>query len=43
MGTRVKIIHSGLAEPPNARKDYSTGWPGTVDLLKNFVEKQLAL
>jgi uncharacterized protein YndB with AHSA1/START domain len=41
-GTHVKITHSGLAELPNARKDYSSGWPGVVDLLRNFVEKQPA-
>jgi len=41
-GTRLKITHSGLAELPKARKDYARGWPGVVDLLRNFVEKQLA-
>jgi len=38
-GTRVKVTHSGLAEEPAARKDYSGGWPGVVEYLKNFVEK----
>jgi uncharacterized protein YndB with AHSA1/START domain len=42
-GTRVKITHSGLAQLPDARKDYSGGWPGVVESLKNFVEKQPAL
>jgi len=41
-GTRVKITHSGLAELPAARKDYRSGWPGVVVLLRNFVEKQPA-
>jgi hypothetical protein len=38
-GTRVKVTHSGLAEEPEARKDYSGGWPGVVEFLKIFVEK----
>ena len=38
-GTRVKVTHSGLAEEPVARKDYSGGWPGVVEFLKTFVEK----
>jgi hypothetical protein len=38
-GPRVKIRLSGLAELPKARKDYGTGWPGVLDLLRNFVEK----
>ena len=37
-GTRVKVTHSGLAEEPVARKDYSGGWPGVVEFLKTFVE-----
>jgi len=37
-GTRVKVTHSGLAQEPAARKDYSGGWPGVVENLKNFVE-----
>jgi uncharacterized protein YndB with AHSA1/START domain len=41
-GTRVRITHSGLAELPKARKDYSSGWPGVVDCLRSFVEKQAA-
>ena len=38
-GTRVKVTHSGLASLPIARKDYSGGWPGVVEMLKKFVEK----
>ena len=38
-GTRVKVVHSGLAEEPAASKDYSGGWPGVVEFLKTFVEK----
>ncbi|MGA7754978.1 MAG: SRPBCC domain-containing protein [Candidatus Sulfotelmatobacter sp.] len=38
-GTHVKVTHSGLASLPIARKDYSGGWPGVVEMLKNFVEK----
>lgn len=38
-GTRVKVTHSGLAELPIARKDYSGGWPGVLEMLKKFVEK----
>jgi uncharacterized protein YndB with AHSA1/START domain len=39
-GTKVKVTHSGLAQLPVARKDYTGGWPGVVELLKQFVEKQ---
>ena len=42
-GTRLKVTHSGLAALPNARKDYRGGWPGVVELLKNFVEKLPAI
>jgi len=35
----VKVTHSGLAQEPVARQDYSGGWPGVVEYLKNFVEK----
>jgi uncharacterized protein YndB with AHSA1/START domain len=38
-GTQVKVTHSGLAQEPTARKDYSGGWPGVVEMLKKFVEK----
>jgi uncharacterized protein YndB with AHSA1/START domain len=37
-GTHVKVTHSGLADLPIARKDYSGGWPGVVEMLKKFVE-----
>lgn len=37
-GTHVKVTHSGLAHLPVARKDYSGGWPGVVEMLKRFVE-----
>lgn len=38
-GTHVKVTHSGLAALPVARKDYSGGWPGVMEMLKKFVEK----
>jgi uncharacterized protein YndB with AHSA1/START domain len=38
-GTKVKVTHSGLAQEDVARKDYSGGWAGVVELLKKFVEK----
>lgn len=38
-GTHVKVTHSGLADLPVAREDYSGGWPGVLDMLKAFVEK----
>jgi len=37
-GTHVKVTHSGLANLPVARKDYSGGWTGVVEKLKQFVE-----
>ena len=37
-GTHVKVTHSGLAQEEAARKDYSGGWPGVLDMLKNFAE-----
>lgn len=37
-GTLVRVTHSGLAELPVARKDYSGGWPGVLGDLKKFVE-----
>ncbi|HXZ33764.1 MAG TPA: SRPBCC domain-containing protein [Terriglobales bacterium] len=39
-GTSLKVTHSGLKKLPVARKDYSGGWPGVVEQLKNFVESQ---
>lgn len=38
-GTHVKVTHSGLAEEPDARKDYSGGWPGVVEKLKVFAQR----
>jgi uncharacterized protein YndB with AHSA1/START domain len=38
-GAQVKVTHSGLAQEPTARKEYSGGWPGVVEMLKQFVEK----
>jgi uncharacterized protein YndB with AHSA1/START domain len=35
-GTHVKVTHSGLAEEPEARKDYSGGWVGVIENLKQF-------
>ena len=35
-GTRVKVTHSGLAQEAVARKDYAGGWPGVLQLLRNF-------
>src|SRR5689334_19540051 len=40
-GTLVKVTHSGLAQEPIARKDYSEGWLEVVEMLKEFVEKQI--
>jgi len=37
-GTHVKVKHSGLAQEAVARKDYSGGWPGVVEMLKKFAE-----
>jgi uncharacterized protein YndB with AHSA1/START domain len=38
-GTHVKVTHSGLAQEDAARKDYSGGWAGVVEMLKKFVEQ----
>jgi len=38
-GTHVKLTHSGLAQEPDAAKDYAGGWPGVLDELKKFLEK----
>ena len=38
-GTLVQVTHSGLADLAVARKDYSGGWPGVLNYLKNFLEK----
>jgi len=37
-GTRLKVTHSGLAQESIARKDYSGGWPGVLEMLKKFSE-----
>jgi uncharacterized protein YndB with AHSA1/START domain len=37
-GTRVKVTHSGLAQERIARKDYSGGWPGVLEMLRKFAE-----
>src|SRR5262249_19716904 len=37
-GTQVKVTHSGLLEENTARNDYSNGWPGVLQQLKNFLE-----
>jgi uncharacterized protein YndB with AHSA1/START domain len=39
-GTHVKVTHSGLAQEPTARKDYSGGWVGVAEKLKKFVENK---
>jgi uncharacterized protein YndB with AHSA1/START domain len=39
-GTHVRVTHSGLSSLPVARKDYTGGWPGVVEQLKRFVERQ---
>jgi uncharacterized protein YndB with AHSA1/START domain len=39
-GTRVKVTHSGLTEQPVARKDYSGGWVGVLDLLQKYCEQK---
>ncbi len=35
-GTRVKVTHSGLAQEASARKDYQSGWPGVLTMLRRF-------
>src|ERR1700724_1339754 len=37
-GTLVKVTHSGLTQLPIARRDYTGGWPGVLDMLKKFAE-----
>jgi uncharacterized protein YndB with AHSA1/START domain len=36
-GTRVKLTHSGLAQEPESRQGYGTGWLDVVDRLRRFV------
>ncbi len=38
-GTHLKVTHSGLDQDDVARKDYGSGWPGVLEMLKNFTEK----
>ncbi len=38
-GTHVKVTHSGLAQEPETLADYSGGWPGVVEKLKEFTER----
>ncbi len=37
-GTLLRVTHSGLANLPVSRKDYSGGWPGVVEQIKKFIE-----
>ena len=37
-GTLVKVTHSGLTQLPIARRDYTGGWPGVLEMLKKFAE-----
>ena len=37
-GTLVQVTHSGLTQLPIARRDYTGGWPGVLEMLKKFVE-----
>lgn len=37
-GTHARVTHSGLAQEPAARADYSRGWTGAVENLKQFAE-----
>jgi uncharacterized protein YndB with AHSA1/START domain len=39
-GTRVKVTHSGLAQEEAARKDYSGGWIGVLEMLGKFCEQR---
>jgi len=34
--TKVKVTHSGLANEPTCRRDYSGGWPGVLELLQKY-------
>lgn len=35
-GTLVRVTHSALADEPESRKDYGSGWQGVLQLLKDF-------
>ena len=37
-GTLVKVTHTGLTQLPIARRDYTGGWPGVLEMLKKFAE-----
>jgi uncharacterized protein YndB with AHSA1/START domain len=37
--THLKVTHSGLAQEKVARDDYRGGWPGVLQMLKEFAEK----
>jgi uncharacterized protein YndB with AHSA1/START domain len=37
-GTHVKVTHSGLAHEDAARKDYSGGWVGVLEMMRKFCE-----
>lgn len=39
-GTFVRVTHSKLANETLARTDYISGWPGVMEMLKNFVESK---
>lgn len=39
-GTHVKVTHSGLAQEEVARKDYSGGWVGVLEMLGKFCEQR---
>lgn len=39
-GTKLTVTHSGLANLDQPRKDYSQGWPGLVDQIRQYVERQ---
>jgi hypothetical protein len=36
----LRVTHSGLADQPIARKDYSGGWPGVLELLQKYSEQK---
>ncbi|HVO62629.1 MAG TPA: SRPBCC domain-containing protein [Terriglobales bacterium] len=38
-GTRLKLTHSGLADQKVARELYQGGWPGVLNALKTFAER----
>jgi uncharacterized protein YndB with AHSA1/START domain len=38
-GTHVRVTHSGLAQEPISRKDYSGGWQGVLRLLQTHVQQ----